>query len=433
MLMGNLKTKKDMFFELSYSQEEFWYIYKLFKNEPYYIIYLDCIINGELDTEIFKNSFNIIVNNNDNFRTVFFENNSKVYQKILDKIDYEIEYEDISHLTFTDEYIKSEKESSAKISFDLEKAPLFKIKLVKISDEKYLLYFYIHHIVMDGWSVYLFLTELQKIYNSLKNQKKIKLLNKKVSYKDYVQWQKDEWYSEDDKLFWLNELSEPLPVLNLSNDYSLTSNMIKTYRIEKIHTILEKDLVTKLRQLAQKNNVTLHILLLSSYFYLLHYLTKDEDIIVGISVLGRPNRKFLRDMGQYANLIPIRIDFENIETFSDLILKVNNKFDISNKHSNYPFILLEKHISNKIKNKSILSTTFEYQARGMLYKSPTIDIEVKSCGERSMIDFSVVGREIEDVIKVDFSYNSKLFKTETIRDFMEKFNLLLENITGKIN
>lgn len=422
-----------MVYELSYSQEEFWYIYKLFKNEPYYIIYLDCIITGELETDIFEESFNSIVNNNDNFRTVFFENNSNVYQKVLDSIDYKIEYEDISHLTSTDEYIKSEKEISEKISFNLEKAPLFKIKLVKISDEKYLFYFYIHHIVMDGWSVYLFLTELLRNYNSLINQKKIKLLNKKARYKDYVHWQKNEWYSEDDKLFWLNELSEPLPLLSLSNDYSLTSDMIKTYNIKNINTVIEKDLVTKLKQLSQQSNVTLQTLLLSSYFYLLHYLTKDEDIIVGVAVLGRPNRNFFSDLGQYSNLLPLRINFENIETFSDLIKKVENKLSILIKHSNYPFTLLEKHISNKIKNKSIISTSFEYTSRAMLNKSPTIELEIKSSGERSMIDFSAVCKPIRDVIKFDFRYNSKLFKTETISDLMAKFKLVLENITGKVD
>ena len=95
--------------------------------------------------------------------------------------------------------------------FDLGKAPLIRVKVIKDKDRNYLL-FDMHHIISDGRTMNIFIKELGKLYKG-KSLEEIK-----VQYKDYSEWIRERDMSKQ-KEYWLKEFSEEIPVLDIPLDY----------------------------------------------------------------------------------------------------------------------------------------------------------------------------------------------------------------------
>src|SRR5258708_24544764 len=54
----------------------------------------------------------------------------------------------------------------AHIPFDLERGPLMRAVLVRLTDDENILLVVLHHIVVDDWSMTIFFNELWTLYNS---------------------------------------------------------------------------------------------------------------------------------------------------------------------------------------------------------------------------------------------------------------------------
>ncbi len=61
-----------------------------------------------------------------------------------------------------EQWIQTEVESP----FDLEQGPLFRGKLIRISEEEWVLLCNMHHIISDGWSMEILLQEWMAFYEN---------------------------------------------------------------------------------------------------------------------------------------------------------------------------------------------------------------------------------------------------------------------------
>ncbi len=100
-------------------------------------------------------------------------------------------------------------------TFDLAKAPLFRIGLLGLEENRHMLLFDMHHLISDGVSIGIMLEELARIY------KGEQLPDLRLQYKDYAVWQSRqaaEGYKKD-QAYWKEVFAGELPVLQLLSDY----------------------------------------------------------------------------------------------------------------------------------------------------------------------------------------------------------------------
>ena len=98
--------------------------------------------------------------------------------------------------------------------FDLTKAPLFRMSIIRVTEEKHLLLVDMHHIISDGASVSVLIDEMTRLYAGEA------LEPLRIQYKDYAVWQQH-LLTERHKMqeeYWLKELDGELPVLTLPTD-----------------------------------------------------------------------------------------------------------------------------------------------------------------------------------------------------------------------
>ena len=100
--------------------------------------------------------------------------------------------------------------------FDLKEAPLIRVSLIRIREQKYVLLMDMHHIISDGVSVGILFDEIEALY------KGEALIENKIQYKDFAIWQNDYLKTEEiskQEEYWLETLKGELPVLDIITDY----------------------------------------------------------------------------------------------------------------------------------------------------------------------------------------------------------------------
>ena len=144
---GNLQvivpTEKQEYYPVSSAQKRMYYASSLDDNSLLYNIAGGIILNKILDKEKLEKCFNTIINRHSSLRTYFEIVDGNIVQKILDKVDFKLEFEnsnsnDLDKL-FND-FVKP---------FNLNKAPLFNAKLINLSGKKCFLLINMHHIISD--------------------------------------------------------------------------------------------------------------------------------------------------------------------------------------------------------------------------------------------------------------------------------------------
>lgn len=117
------------------------------------------IIEGGLDSDKFGQVFRQIVKRHETLRTSFEMLDGQIMQKIHGEVDLDISFMQISEDAVNEileEFIAP---------FDLSKVPLLRIGLAKITKDRHVLFFDMHHIISDGMSMDILMREFVTLYH----------------------------------------------------------------------------------------------------------------------------------------------------------------------------------------------------------------------------------------------------------------------------
>ena len=154
--------------------------------------------------------------------------------------------------------------------FDLTKPPLLRLSLEKLGDERHLLRFVNHHILMDGWSLPLFFDELFAIYDGAEPPRA-------RPYADYLAWlgAQDAQAALAVWRDYLSGLEEPTRIASAGAP-------------RRWQTELPAELSGALQAFARERGVTLNTVIQGLWAILLGRLTGRDEVVFGATVAGRP-------------------------------------------------------------------------------------------------------------------------------------------------
>ena len=166
--------------------------------------------------------------------------------------------------------------------FHLESGPLFRCCVYKISKDKCVLLFVIHHIIIDGWSINIILHDLEQIYNALIVEQNINLSELKYDFFAFAKWQNKLLSGDkanDSLAFWKDKLQGIPELMSLPTDFSrpaISSNSGATIAFE-----FDIELSNAIRSLCKSKQCTPYVFLLSIFNILLYKYSCNSDIVVG--------------------------------------------------------------------------------------------------------------------------------------------------------
>ena len=165
--------------------------------------------------------------------------------------------------------------------FDLSQAPLLRVGLVKLEEDKHLLMVDMHHIISDGISMEILVREFTALYRG----EELPAIS--LQYKDYAEWQnrlKQEENFLRQNAYWRKEFAGEIPVLELPTDYARPA--VQSFEGNRITFAIGRETVESLNALALETGTTLYMVLLALYNIFLAKLSGQEDIVIGTPVAG---------------------------------------------------------------------------------------------------------------------------------------------------
>lgn len=423
-------VEKKQYYSVSPAQKRVYIIRQLEGDNTSYNTPVAIFIEGRLDVRKLEESFRKIIARHETLRTSFRFIDGELVQYVHDKVEFNIQFTDISQEDSKKEIgaLKERVKNFIK-PFDLERAPLIRSELVKISDEKHLLMYDLHHIISDGVSANIVVDELINIYSG-KNLPELKL-----QYRDFSEWQnnlfKTEAFRKQEK-YWMDKLSGELPVLNMPTDFPRP--LTRTFDGDNVMFEADKELTAKLNKLVSKTKSTLYTVLLAGYNILLSKYTGQDDIIVGLSTAGRPGTDLEKIIGMFVNTIVMRNHIDINKTFIQFVEDVKVTAFEAYENQDYQF----DDLVTKLGIKRDLSRTPLFDTMFTLQNLEISEVNVEGLKvipfefETSIakFDLNLNAWEVDGKIQFVMEYATMLFRRETIEAMASRFINILNEVAN---
>ncbi|KAG8149329.1 non-ribosomal peptide synthetase/type I polyketide synthase [Burkholderia catarinensis] len=324
-------------YELSPAQTRLWVQDRLNAGQAGGPLPTSLLFEGVLDVEALVRAFRVLSERHEILRTRFVLSGTQPVQQVLPpgEAAFPVEVVDLQDAEDRDAQAVSITASERLEPMDLATGPLFRVKLLRLSEVRHVCICTMHHIVSDGWSTEVLLDDLSKIYDALVQRRDPPLPALSIQYKDYAGWLNRLLAGPDGermKEYWLTKLGGGLRALELPGDIEQpAAPSWKTWRFE-----LPAAETTALESLGKRHGATLFIALLSAIKALFYRRSGQEDIVVGTPVAGRELPELEPQVGPYLNVLALRDRVAGDDRFDTLLTRVRDTTLEAFSHPLYP-------------------------------------------------------------------------------------------------
>jgi amino acid adenylation domain-containing protein len=417
------------YYPLSPAQKRLYFTQQMEPSSRAYNIPCVYSLAGNPDFRQLEVVFKRMIRRHESFRTSFPVVNGKPVQRVHREVEFEIEY-----------FLATEDpegiQNSFIRSFDLARAPLVRVGLIKTAEQEHILMLDIHHIITDAFSMGIFINEFTALYSNRE------LPRLKLQYKDFSFWmnlgtQKEVLKKQE--AFWLELFRGNVPALKIPTDFSRPFEL----NFDGGHTAFEigEQETLKLINRVREAGVTLFIFLFSIYSVLLAKLSSQEDIVVGTAASGRRHTELEQVMGMFVNTLAMRFYPHSKKTFREFLKEAASQTIQAFENQDYPFEdLVEKLNIKRDRNRNpLFDVMFELQNVDLPgVEIPGLTVKPYPLNNNiSKFDLHLTGMEARECLYFTLAYNKALFKQETVEKFAAYFKtivtLVLEDPDKKLS
>lgn len=410
------------------SQREIWASLEMDENST--LCYNECLIVellGVVDIKSFNRAFELIVGKHDSLRSVF-SSDGKSFM-VQDKL-FPVIFEDFSVDGNSEARLKELCEKEVATSFDLVRGPCYRSRLVKLQQNRFAFILTAHHIICDGWSFAVLLSELGGAYRSFCSNL-VPELGSARNFYEYAQQESRDGENGDHKKYWLNEFRQEIDVNTFPTDFERPR--FRTFESSRLDMKVPDELVSRLKQLGTANGCSFYSTLMTVFNLFLFKLTGSKDIVVGMACASQPNLDQNDLVGHMVNLLPLRTRPTGEVSFISYLKSTRTKMLDAFDHYEFGFGSLVKsltHIKRDPSEIPLLNVVFNIDqqspGQGLDFGVPAFF----STHPRSFENFEIFVNAVslEESLGLEVQYNTNLFKKETIENWIGSFIRLAEEV-----
>ncbi|MFL5381835.1 MAG: amino acid adenylation domain-containing protein [Longimicrobiaceae bacterium] len=329
-------------YPMSFAQERMWFVAQYAPGNPLYNLAGAELVRADVDVEALERALAMAVFRHEGLRTVFRVEEGEPRQVVLSTVPVRVELRDERARTapggvpLHERVLEVVAEEAAR-PFDLAAGPLFRMALLRVSDERYAQVTTVHHIVADGWSWQVLGHEVDTLYGLFTAGREPSLPEPAVRYVDYAVWQRG-WLAgaelERQVAYWRGALAGA-PALDLPTDRPRPAQ--QSFRGRLLGFSLPPALVAALRRLGREEAASLDIMVLAGFAALLGRWAGQDDLVVG-TILANRNRAELQPvLGFLANTAALRLRLEGGPTFRQAVRVARRAVLDADAHQELPF------------------------------------------------------------------------------------------------
>ncbi|MEV4614803.1 amino acid adenylation domain-containing protein, partial [Kitasatospora sp. NPDC049258] len=278
-----VRVPRDGALPLSFAQQRLWFLDRLVPDSAFYNMPDAFRVRGGLDVAALQSAVDTVVARHESLRTTFAEQDGTPHQVIRPRV--EVGVRTVEAPGREEALAIAAAESGA--PFDLERGPLLRVLVVRLSADESWLLLTLHHIIADGWSTGVLLDELSRAYTAATTGTPVELPELPVQYADFAAWQRA-WLRDEvlegQRTYWSQALDGITP-LELPLDRPRPA--VQSHRGATLEFTVDPATAERLRTLARDGNATLFMCLLAAFSALLSRLSGQDDVAIGYPIANR--------------------------------------------------------------------------------------------------------------------------------------------------
>ncbi len=333
---------------LSFAQQRLWFLHTLDPGSPAYNVAGGLRLEGELDTRALARGLAAIVRRHESLRTVFADRDGVPEQIVLEAQISTLPVLDLSALPPAGGASAFAQLSAAEATrpFDLAHGPLLRTRLVRLAARRHALLLNSHHIVSDGWSVTILLSELAALYAhyaaaGAADASPLPALP--IQYADFAAWQR-EWMAGEvlaqQMGYWREALAGLPAALELPADRPrpAVASLAGGWLPVELPVPLSRGLAALARgEGGRQGGATLFMVLLAGFQALLSRYTGRRDLVVGTTIANRNRSEVEGLIGFFVNSLALRSRLDGALPFEELLARVRETTLAAYSHQDLPF------------------------------------------------------------------------------------------------
>ena len=408
---------------LAFSQERMWYQQQLEPLSAAYNVAGALHIDGPLQASELQRALREVVARHEALRSNYLSEGGVPHAVVAKSMSIALPVVDLGAEADPDAAAASLVAGFAALPFDLARDALFRARLYRLGPERHVMAVSLHHVIADGWSLGLLLSELLRAYRGAPPE------GPAPRYFDYAAWQRERFAG--DRLaagldFWTDAL-RGAPMLELPTDRPRPQRRSSNGSLVPLP--LEPELVTSLRALARDQGATLSMVMLAAFEVLLARTTGQDDLVIGTPVANRNQLASESLIGTLVNTLPLRLRVDPEASFVELLRSVREASLLAWAHQDVPFerIVAELNVPRSAGQSPLFQVLYDFQSAPMparvaggLRLRPMLFTPAAS-----QFDLSLLVLDTDLGNACSLAYSTDLFEPQTIARLGERYLRLL--------
>ncbi|HEY2724811.1 MAG TPA: amino acid adenylation domain-containing protein [Pseudonocardiaceae bacterium] len=424
-------------FTQSFAQQRLWFLHEFEPDSTEYVTPLAVRLRGALDTEALSRAMTALVARHESLRTTFEAVDGQAVQVVHPPRPVPLARLDLTDLPAAVRRAELDRllaEESLR-PFDLGEGPLLRPRLIRMGAQEHVLALTMHHIVTDGWSGGVLMSDLGELYRAERDGVRPDLPELPVQYPDFAAWQRERLAGTalDDEIgYWRDQLDGVAP-LELPTDRPRPA--VHTQNGALVGVDLPAALASRLRALGRRAGATLFMTLVAATQLLLHRWSGQDDVAVGTVVSGRERTELERLVGFFVNTLVLRSTVDQDRSFAAFLAAVRDTVLDGFAHQDVPF----ERVVDAVQPERDPSRPPLFQAMVVLQNTPSVAADLAGLDAEDVetplvsagVDVTVEFHERDDGdLHAALTYNTDLFDAATIERMAGQLRVLLERIVA---
>ena len=315
------------------------------------------------------------------------------------------------------------------LPFDLENGPLVRLRLQRVAEDEHLLTITAHHLVVDGWSLWILCRDLGHLYSGAE-------LADACSYESYAAAM-CEYHDGDegaaDEAYWLDMFRDGIPALDLPTDRPRP--VLKTFNAARWDYVVPAELTAAIRKAGAKAGCSLFHTMLTGFEAYVARMSGQDEFVLGIPTAGQTAMQMDDTIGHCVNTVPYRTKVDLSASLIEAARRTRSQVLDVLEHQRYTFGTLLRRLAppRDPSRPAVFPIMFNIdpaiRPEDLGFESIDAEVIVEPRAFESFEWFinGVVTNDGE--IELQCQFNTDLFDHETIAGYLEGFVALMERFT----
>lgn len=416
---------------LSFTQEQLWFLDRLDPGNPAYGIPFGLRLTGPLDRAALARALAAVVDRHPALRTTFTERDGELRQRVHERMAVPIPVTELTGAADAEAAARKVAVEHARHVFDLTTGPLLAVRLVALADQEHLLLVTAHHIVFDATSAAVLSGDLVACYDGRKGEPAGSFARHAAAERRRLTGPVLDEHLD----YWRAQLADAPVTSTLPPDRGRPP--VQTHRGGRLPVVVPAELTAALADRARRAGVSLNAVVLAGFAALLHQVTGQGVVLLGMPVAGRPRTEQNAMVGSFANMLVLRIELSDTDTdtVGDLLERTQRTITEAYAHQDAPYARVVEAVdprrdpSHNPLFQVMLSITDapieRHTARGVAFTPIEVDSGLTD------FDLFVTLSKVDGELCGVLGYNADLYLHETVERVADDFRAVLGVLAGE--